>query len=137
MSDSHSGGCSCGEVRYETTGEPVWLGFCHCKKCQRRTGSAFGFSVYFSKENVKILSGNLTKYRSTSDAGRWGEREFCATCGTSVTWTLELNESIRGIAGGTFDDTSRLKPKLHVWMESDQGWFRYPDDAELHDKQPF
>jgi len=64
MSDleKHSGGCACGKVRYHSIGKPVRTGLCHCRYCQLRTGTAFGISVYFKKENLIIESGNLKKY---------------------------------------------------------------------------
>ena len=63
MSDleKHSGGCACGKVRFHSIGKPVRTGLCHCRYCQLRTGTAFGISVYFKKENLIIESGNLKK----------------------------------------------------------------------------
>ena len=57
--EKHSGGCACGKVRYYSIGKPVKTGLCHCRYCQLRTGTAFGISVYFNKENIKIESGDL------------------------------------------------------------------------------
>ena len=57
----HEGGCSCGAVRYQTTGKPERVGVCHCRYCQTRTGSAFGVSVYFKDINIQTTSGNLKK----------------------------------------------------------------------------
>jgi len=65
----HSGGCACGKVRYHTIGQPVKTGLCHCRYCQLRTGTAFGISVYFKKENLKIESGDLKKYTFTTENG--------------------------------------------------------------------
>ena len=58
----HSGGCACGKVRYHTIGQPVKTGLCRCRYCQLRTGTAFGISVYFKKENLTIASGDLKNY---------------------------------------------------------------------------
>ena len=55
----HSGGCACGKVMYHTIGQPVKTGLCHCRYCQLRTGTAFGISVYFKKENLKIKNTNF------------------------------------------------------------------------------
>ena len=60
--EKHFGGCACGKVRYHTIGKPVRTGLCHCRYCQLRTGTAFGISVYFKKENLVIESGDLKKY---------------------------------------------------------------------------
>ena len=59
MGDVHEGGCVCGGVRYRTTGMPARAAACACTWCQRRTGSAFGLSVYFEEANVEFLQGAL------------------------------------------------------------------------------
>ena len=100
---SHYGGCGCGCVRYETIGNPTRAGICHCRYCQTRTGSAFGISVYFEKNRVKILNGELKRYNFKNSSGRSFENRFCKKCGTTVFWTVELRQGLIGIAGGTFD----------------------------------
>lgn len=134
MAATHKGGCACGGVRFEAQGDPVDVHVCHCTKCQLRTGSAFGVSVYFPKDRVS-LSGPMRSFRRSSDAGRWLESQFCETCGTTVTWTLELAEGLRGLAAGTFDDKQWLKPNVHIWTENALGWVDYPKDAQRHRKQ--
>ena len=129
-----SGGCSCGAVRYEATGEPLRVSVCHCKECQRRTGSAFGISCYFPEKSVKILQGTLKSYQRLSDEGRWFKTQFCDVCGSTVLWHLEVLPEAIGIAGGTLDVTDWLNPRLHVWASSAQKWIRFPDDAEVLQK---
>ena len=58
----HSGGCLCGNVRFDAEGEPLRVGLCHCRYCQLRTGSAFGISVYFPEDAVTDTSGELETY---------------------------------------------------------------------------
>ena len=102
----HSGGCACGKVRYHTIGQPVKTGLCHCRYCQLRTGTAFGISVYFKKENLKIESGDLKKYSFTTENGNTFETNFCTNCGTSLFWTLSHMKDLMGAAGGTYDPPS-------------------------------
>ncbi len=104
--EKHSGGCACGKVRYHSIGQPVKTGLCHCRYCQLRTGSAFGISVYFNKDNLKIESGDLKKYSFTTENGNTFETNFCTNCGTSLFWTLSHMEDLIGAAGGTYDPTS-------------------------------
>src|SRR5215467_963162 len=80
--------CCCGSLRAETTGEPAFVGACHCTECQRRTGSPFGVSTYFLKERVRT-NGPSKVYVRGSDAGRKIEIHFCPDCGTSVFWYAE------------------------------------------------
>ena len=102
----HSGGCACGKVRYHTIGKPVKTGLCHCRYCQLRTGTAFGISVYFNKENLKIESGDLKKYTFTTENGNTFVTNFCTNCGTSLFWTLSHMKDLMGAAGGTYDPPS-------------------------------
>lgn len=126
-----SGRCACGGVRYEAAGEPRRVSVCHCKDCQRRTGSAFGLACYFPRESVRLLSGALRTFERTSEAGRRVRLQFCEACGTTVLWHAEVVPDLVGIAAGTFDDTSWLAPGLHVWARSAQGWVRFPEGAEV------
>ena len=101
--EKHSGGCGCSAVRYETTGDPVRAGICHCRYCQTRTGSAFGISVYFKENQINLINGELTEYNFTNSSGRSFKNKFCKTCGTTVLWEVELRKGLIGVGGGTFD----------------------------------
>jgi hypothetical protein len=104
--EKHSGGCACGEVRFHSIGKPEKTGVCHCRYCQLRTGTAFGISIYFKKENLIIESGNLKKYPFTTESGNIFETNFCTNCGTSMFWTLSHMEGLMGAAGGSYDPPS-------------------------------
>ncbi|MBI3801494.1 MAG: GFA family protein [Deltaproteobacteria bacterium] len=132
MVDTHEGGCLCGTVRYRVVGQSTRAVVCHCRFCQRRTGSAFAISVYFAEQDVAITQGILNTYEYRSDESkRWLRMEFCPTCGTSVTWTVEFLPGERAIAGGTLDDPNWLKLKRHVWTRSAQHWMVFPPEVEL------
>jgi len=69
---NHEGGCVCGAVRYRVINAPARTSACHCRFCQRRTGSAFGIGAYFREADVEILSGELKTYEHRSDeTQRW------------------------------------------------------------------
>jgi hypothetical protein len=135
VAEVHEGGCSCGAVRYRVRNKPVRTGVCHCTFCQRRTGSAFGIGAYFREQDVEILSGELKTYEHRSDeSGRKLWMQFCANCGSTVTWTLELLPGTRAIAGGSFDDPNWLKIERHGWTRSAQRWVALPHDVEVFEK---
>ena len=71
---------------------------CHCDNCKRRTGSAFGWSVYFADHQVLGRSGELRCYEINSRQQRW----FCAGCGTTLYWKVDRRPGQTGIAGGCF-----------------------------------
>ena len=138
--ESHEGGCVCGAVRYRTTGEPRRVSLCACSWCQKRTGSALGVSVYFRKPDVTFNEGAQDKlgcYRLTSDAGRPIDQEFCTTCGTALTWTLEFLPDFRGLAGGTFDrPTFWYRPQRFVFARSKPDWLHIPEGLEVYQAMP-
>ncbi|MGY8664179.1 GFA family protein [Bradyrhizobium sp. UFLA05-109] len=97
--------CCCGSLRAEATGEPAFVGACHCTECQRCTGSPFGVP----KEQVRT-EGPSKVYVRGSDSGRKIEIHFCPDCGSSVFWHGELYPDLVGIAFGTFADRSMPWP---------------------------
>lgn len=137
MTDVHEGGCTCGAVRYRTTGKPKRVSACACRWCQTRTGSALGVSVYFSKGDVTFFQGALKSYRLVSDAGRWIETKFCENCGTTVGWTLEFLPDYHGIAGGTFDPpTFWYTLERFVFARSKPDWLVIPDGIDVCQAMP-
>ena len=102
---SHQGGCVCGSVRYETTADPSSVAFCHCKFCQRATGSAYMVEPQFALDEIRITKGHPTIYELRSaGSGKLVQIHFCATCGTKLYLTFERAPGACGIYGGTFDD---------------------------------
>jgi hypothetical protein len=134
MSQIHEGGCLCGAVRYRAKNEPERKSICHCRNCQRRTGSAFGIGAYFREADVE-LRGELRTYELRSDeSGRWLKMQFCPNCGGTVTWTVEAFPGLRALAGGSFDDPDWLRFERHVWTRSKQKWFVCPPGVETFEK---
>ena len=108
--------CCCGSLRAEATGEPAFVAACHCMECQRRTGSPFGVSAYFPKEQV-CTEGPSKVYLRGSDSGRKIKIHFCPDCGSSVFWYAEVVPDLMGVAFGTFADPSMPRPmRRDRWM---------------------
>lgn len=130
----HTGGCQCGAVRFFTSDTPVRAVACHCTNCKLRTGSPYGIGVYFKDEDVEFTQGEVHSYEFKSNtSGRWLRNEFCPTCGSTVSWTLEMRPGWRAIAGGSFDDTNWYQTQLHVWTKSARPDMCYPENMELHE----
>ena len=122
-------------MRYRVQGEPVRSSVCSCTFCQRRTGSAFGFGAYFPEAQVEILQGRLNMYEHRSDeTGRWLRVEFCPTCGTQVTWTVEALPGMRAIGIGTLDDPKSVKVTRFGWFRSAHPWIVAPPGTEVYEK---
>ncbi len=136
MTEVHEGGCLCGSVRYRTIGAPLMATICHCKFCQRRTGSAFSEPVFFRTDQIEFSGLPLTTYEHRSDeSGRWLCMEFCPRCGTTLSWLAERRPGTRGINCGTFDDPDWVHSvRKHIWTRSAQRWITIPADAECFEK---
>ena len=78
-----TGGCLCGQVRYSANTEPAFVGVCHCKNCQKQTGTAFSVLVGIPKTAMSI-QGQLKTFHDTGDSGQAVDRNFCPECGSPV-----------------------------------------------------
>jgi hypothetical protein len=102
---AQEGGCLCGAIRYAATSPPVRLTICHCRFCQRATGSAYLVEPIFQKTDFAVTSGEPKIYRQRSEgSGKMVDVHFCAECGTKLFLTFERFPDIVGVYGGTFDD---------------------------------
>ena len=130
-----TGGCLCGRVRYSVDVAPAFTGICHCRNCQRFTGSAFETVVGFPKSDVKI-EGELKTYQDTSDAGRPVQRSFCPNCGSGVTSEVAVMPDLLMILGGTLDDVSALQPAMEIYCSSAQPWLNIAGERKRFSHMP-
>jgi hypothetical protein len=103
--DIHAGGCLCGALRYETLAKPARTTFCHCRFCQRATGSAFMVEPLFLRADLRMIKGTPAIYELRSaGSGKMVRIHFCATCGTKLYLAFERFTDCYGVYAGTFDD---------------------------------
>ena len=119
-----SGQCLCGSVKY-TASEPMGSLVCHCKDCQRQSGSAFSVIILFPAENVKY-SGELATYTAQGDSGLKVERMFCPKCGSAVVSRCEKVPGVDIIKSGTLNDTSTVQPFAQIYCEREHSWIELP-----------
>jgi hypothetical protein len=113
------GGCSCGAVRYRVNARPDTALSCHCKACQRRSGTCFASFAYFLEADVEVLQGEMTEYEQRSDeSGRWLRMQFCPRCGTTVTRREEARPGMLAITIGTLDAPDEMRITHHIWLDS-------------------
>ena len=105
-----TGGCLCGQVRYSANADPAIVAVCHCKNCQKQTGTAFSVLVGVPKSAISI-QGNLKTFHDTGDSGQPVDRNFCPECGSPIISDVAVMPDLRFIKAGTLDDTSWLEPK--------------------------
>ena len=136
MTAPYSGGCQCGQIRYEIRAEPLTLYACHCKECQKQSSSAFGLSMPVPRVAVVILRGQLKQWQRVADSGREVSCLFCGECGTRLFHNPARNAKITNVKAGTLDDTSWLKPVGNLWTQSSQKWVILSDEILNYEAQP-
>ena len=131
MAQKISGGCACGAIHYECSADPIVMLNCHCRDCQRASGSAYAAVVAVPKSAVQVR-GEPRYYKVVGKAGRAIERGFCPTCGSQVTVKLERLPDILGLQAGSLDDPSIHRPKMDVFTSSAQPWDHMNPNIQKH-----
>ena len=133
----YTGGCQCEYLRYELTGKPHTIYACHCHKCQKQSGSAFGLAAVFVEAEITFTSGEPSFFERPGH-GRNMNCYFCPKCGSRIhhQWFDENgNLPFLNLKPGTLDDTSWVRPGSHLWMSSAQGWEAFHEGDVLFDEQ--
>ncbi len=100
-----SGGCLCGAQRYEVTAPPLRVTICHCRFCQRATGSAYMVEPIFDLSQLRQTHGTPATWTTRSaGSGKQVHVHFCPDCGTKLYLTFERFPASAGVYAGTFDD---------------------------------
>ena len=119
------GGCSCGEVRYRLTSEPLFTHCCHCLNCQRQTGSAFVVNLLIEAGCVEALSGEPRPVELPRDDGSTQRIFRCPTCQIAV-FSQYSRRDVYFVRGGTLDVPSAVTPDVHIFTRSKLGWVALP-----------
>lgn len=129
-----TGGCMCRAVRYECSAQPVFMGICHCRDCQRATGTAFSAGMLVP-HNAVTITGNVKYYDVTGDSGITVSRGFCPTCGSRLFSKRPIPKLI-GITAGSLDDPSWFQPRMNFYTASAQPWDYLNPDLPKFAKLP-
>lgn len=121
MSEKITGGCLCGQVRYEIKAEPRLQLACHCADCRKRTGSAFSASALVPREDIEF-SGPMKTYLSTGDSGNEIKRAFCPNCGSPLFSEVAARPDAFALSAGSLDDPGWFKPRVNLWTDSALSW---------------
>ncbi len=122
--ESYEGGCTCRQVRYRLTSKPMFVHCCHCRWCQRETGTAFALNAMIEADRVETLAGDVEVVDTPSNSGKGQKIARCPSCRIAV-WS---NYSGAGdaVRVGTLDEPDRLPPDIHIFTMSKQPWVALP-----------
>ena len=119
------GGCDCKAVRYRLATEPMIVHCCHCRWCQRETGSAFVLNALIEKARVEILAGAPDPVATPSHSGR-GQTIFrCPACRLAL-WSQYSIPTVWFVRVGTLDNPDLAPPNIHIFTSTKQPWFELP-----------
>jgi hypothetical protein len=129
------GGCVCGKVRYLADAEPTFVGVCHCKNCQKGTGTAFSVAVGLPTPTVSV-QGTMHTFTGRGDSGKATFRRFCPECGSTLINEVEALPNVTMIMAGTLDDTSWVNPGAEIFCGSGQPWVSLGGQRQRFPKMP-
>jgi hypothetical protein len=121
-----AGSCACGAVTFHVTAPFTTAGYCHCRRCQRRSGVPWSLNAMVAPDGLRVLAG--------ADAVRTWRPEngfpksFCGNCGGHL-WSGDDSTPVVGIRLGAVDGDPGIRPQWHQWLESAPDWEAIPDDG--------
>ena len=122
-----AGGCLCGGVRFEVDAPPVSAGYCHCTRCQRRTGAAASAQARVVPGSVRVIEGEelLRSFQPSDGFGK----VFCSSCGAHLFSTNPANDEIYSVRLGAFDGDPGIRPQYRQFVAFAAAWEQIPDDG--------
>ncbi len=136
------GACTCGAVHYRMTGKPMFVHCCHCRWCQRETGSAFVINALIESDHLVVLKGRVEPVHIPSASGKGQDIVRCPECQIAL-WSYYsgLGDMISFVRVGTLNDPDRLPPDIHIYTSSKQPWVILPEGTpavpEYYDRKEY
>jgi len=125
-----NGSCLCGNVKFQISGEPFSLSYCHCSRCRKAAG-IFSAVLIGKADDLTVTQGQecIAKFKAGADAKF--ERCFCKDCGTSL--GDMASGDVYVIAASALDDDPTIRPSLHIHTASKPDWYDIVDDLKAFD----
>ena len=115
------GQCQCGDVRLKVKGKPLRMAQCHCRDCQRATGTGHASNATFRQADVSI-TGATHSFATTADSGNTLTRHFCPRCGSRIFIVNSARPAMVTVTAGIFDDSSWFEPQAVLYTKYRPRW---------------
>ena len=127
------GGCECGDVRFRLASAPIFVNCCHCRQCQKLSGSAFALNGMIEADRVELIPAAPTPPVVRTDQGE----TRCRRCNTLL-WAThrDFGDRIRFVRLGTLEDAGRLPPDAHFFVRSKHPWISVPEGVPSFETLP-
>ena len=126
-----AGSCLCGQVKYQSEADALLTVLCHCKNCQKQSGTTYSTNIAMPRGSLNI-EGEMAVYVDTGDSGLKVNRYFCGNCGSSIMSEPEAIETLSIVKVGTLDDTSWVRPSMEIYCDSAQDWTKVIPELQSH-----
>jgi hypothetical protein len=128
-----AGGCACGALRYRLATAPMFVHCCHCRDCQRQSGSGFVLNALIESDRIAVLAGDPSPVAVPTDSGRPHRIFRCPVCQTAVWSEYGGRAALSFVRVGTLDDPGALPPDVHIYVRSKLPWIALPQGAPEFD----
>jgi hypothetical protein len=126
MNTPLQGGCACGSVRFGLKSAPMFVHCCHCRDCQRQTGSAFVLNALIETDRIALQCGDPEAVGVPTYSGRPHDIYRCPTCRTAVWSDYGRRPGLRFVRVGTLDKPEAVPPDVHIYTRSKLPWVTLP-----------
>ena len=131
----YTGGCLCGALRYEATGEPAYMGHCYCGDCRKASGSGFIPFMGFAAAALRV-SGETRRFTTKAANGNEAVRNSCPVCGSLVFGGIVGEDAEHTIYAGSLDDPASFVPKVAIFTRCRPAWAIIPPGLTIFEREP-
>jgi hypothetical protein len=127
MAETLTGGCGCGAVRYEITSPLVSASYCHCTRCQRRSGTAASANGRAEPGSIRVVAGEDELQGWAPEGG--SEKLYCGRCGSALFARPPGSPHYAAVRLGSIDGDPGIRPQWHQYTAYAASWEELPDDG--------
>ena len=137
-----TGGCTCGQVRYQLKQKPLYVHCCHCRWCQRETGSSFALNAMIEADSVELLTGQVEQTTIPTNSGKGQKFSRCPNCRVTL-WSNYggAGDLFHFVRVGSLDNPDLVPPDIQIFTSSKQPWVELqqniPAVAEFYDRKAY
>ena len=133
MGGNLEGGCFCSRIRYRLKDRPMFVHCCHCRDCQRQTGSAFAVNALIEADRVELLQGEPVMETLSTDSGHPHDVYRCPDCRSALWSDYGRRRWMLFVRATTLDEPGAVVPDVHIYVRSKLPWVRLPEGAAVFD----
>lgn len=134
MDTNYAGSCLCEQVKFRVEGSFDGFYLCHCKRCQKDTGSAHAANLFSSRARLTWLSGE-DKIKTFNLAPTRHTKSFCNECGSALP-NYQMDGKLLVVPAGSLDSEISVKPDAHIFWSSKASWSHELENLKKFEKLP-